>query len=85
MPTKSEKKHEFNTVTKCQMLSSIVNRVVNLLISLMMKGNSKRNSGNSLSPFVAHNRVIGATLKMLLTEVKLRLRSRLYNTSFPKS
>ena len=42
------------------------------------KGNSKRTSGYSLSPLGAHNRVIGAALQMWLTEVKLRLRSRLY-------
>ena len=50
-----------------------------------MKGNSKRTSGNSSSPLVTDNRVIGASLQMLLTQVKLRLRSRLYRTSFPKS
>ena len=82
MPTKSEKKHEFN-MTKWQILNEIFNSVVNLPIR--MKGNSKSNSGNSLSPLMAHNRVIGAALQMLLTEVELRLRSRLYHTSFPKS
>ena len=55
-------------MTKWQMLSQIFNSVVNLPVRI--KGNSKRNSGNSLSPLVAHNGVIGATLQMLLTEVK---------------
>ena len=37
-----------------------------------MKENSKRNSGNSLSPLVAHNKVIGAVelLMMLLTSLE---------------
>ena len=37
-----------------------------------MKENSKRNSGNSLSPLVAHNKVIGTVelLMMLLTSLE---------------
>ena len=70
-------------MTKWQILNYIFNSVVNLPIR--MKENSKSNSGNSLSPLMAHNRVIGAALQMLLGEVKLRLRSRLYHMSFPKS
>ena len=50
----------------------------NVNLPIRMKGNSKRTSGYSLSPLGAHNRVIGAALQMWLTEVKLRLRSRLY-------
>ena len=48
-----------------------------------MKGNSKRISSNSLSPFGAQNKEIGAALQTLLTEVKLRLLSRLPQGQFP--
>ena len=42
-----------------------------------MKQDLKRTTGNSLSPLVTQNKIIGAALQTLLTEVKLRLRRRL--------
>ena len=42
-----------------------------------MKGNSKRTSGNSLSPLGVKYKDISAALQTLPTEVKLRLRLRL--------
>ena len=50
---------------------------------ISMKGNSKRISSNSLSPLGAQNKEIGAALQTLLTEVKLRLLSRLPQGQFP--
>ena len=44
---------------------------------IKMKGNSKRTSGNSLSPLGAQNNGIGAAAQTSLTDVKLRLRRRL--------
>ena len=41
-----------------------------------MKANSKRISGNSLSPLGALNKDIGAASQTLLIEIKLRLRRR---------
>ena len=61
------------------MIGLLKNQNVNL--SIRMIGNFKRTSGNSLSPLGAQNKVIDAAL----TEVKLRLRSMLYHSSFPKS
>ena len=46
-------------------------------LPIKMKGNSKRTSGNSLSPLGAQNKDIGAASRTLLTEVKLHLRRRL--------
>ena len=46
-------------------------------LPIKMKGNSKRTSGNSLSPLGAQNKYIGAASRTLLTEVKLHLRRRL--------
>ena len=43
-----------------------------------MKVNSKRTSGNSLSPLGAQNSDLGASSQALLTGVKLRLRHRLH-------
>ena len=51
-------------------------------LPIKMMGNSKRFSGNSLSPLGAHNKDIGSSLQTLLTEVKLPLRRRLGNDSF---
>ena len=48
-----------------------------------MKGNSKCISSNSLSPLGAQNKEIVAALQTLLTEVKLRLLSRLPQGQFP--
>ena len=45
-------------------------------LSIKMKGNLKRASGNSLSPLGAQNRDFGAASQILI-EVKLRLRTRL--------
>ena len=42
-----------------------------------MKGNSKRTSGNSLSPLGPQNKNIGAAWQTLLTEVKFHLRRML--------
>ena len=42
-----------------------------------MKGNSKRTSGNSLSPLGAQNKDIGAASQTILTWVRLRQRRRL--------
>ena len=39
--------------------------------------NSKRSSGNSLSPLGAQNKDIGTALQTLLIEIKLRLQHRL--------
>ena len=45
-------------------------------LPIKMKGNSKRTSGNSLSPLGAQNKKIGASSQTLLTEFKLRLECR---------
>ena len=42
-------------------------------LSIRMKGDLKRTTGNSLSPLVTQNKDIGAASQTLLTEVKLRL------------
>ena len=42
-----------------------------------MQENSKRSSGNSLSPLGAQNKDIGTALQTLLIEIKLRLQHRL--------
>ena len=42
-------------------------------LSIRMKGDLKRTTGNSLSPLVTQNKDIGAVSQTLLTEVKLRL------------
>ena len=47
----------------------VKNAIVDLPIRL--KGNSKRISGNSLSPLGAQNSDIGAASQTLVTEVKL--------------
>ena len=52
-------------------------------IPISMKGNWKRISSNSLSPLRAQNKEIGAALRTLLAEVKLRLLSRLPHGQFP--
>ena len=57
------------------MIGLLIKAIVSSPIRL--KGNSKRISGNSLSPGRAENRDIGAASKTLLTGVRLRLRSRL--------
>ena len=46
-------------------------------LPIRMKRNSKRISGNKLSPLSAKDKGIGATSQNLLTEVKFRLRHRL--------
>ena len=53
----------------------IKNPIVDLPIK--MKENSKRTIGNSLSPWGAQDKGMGAASQTLLTEVKLRLQSRL--------
>ena len=53
----------------------IKNPIVDLPIK--MKENSKRTIGNSLSPWGAQDKGMGAASQTLLTEVKLRLRRRL--------
>ena len=53
----------------------VKNAIVDLPIRL--KGNSKRISGNSLSPLGTQNSDIAAAWQTLVTEVKLRLRRRL--------
>ena len=45
-------------------------------LPIRMKENSKRTSGNSLSPLGSQNKDIGASSQTLLTEVKLRLGCR---------
>ena len=52
-------------------------------IPVSMKGNWKRTSSNSLSPLGVQNKEIGAALRTLLAEVKLRLLSRLPHGQFP--
>ena len=47
----------------------VENAIVDLPIK--MEGNSKRTSGNLLSPLVAQNKDIGSSSQMLLTKVKL--------------
>ena len=42
-------------------------------LSIRMKGDLKRTTGNSLSPLVTQNKDIGAVSQTLLAEVKLRL------------
>ena len=44
---------------------------------IRMKGNSKRTSGDSLSPLAAQNKDLCAASQTLLTGVKLRLQRRL--------
>ena len=56
----------------------LFNAIVDLPIK--MKGNSKRTSRNSLSPLGVQDEDISAALQTLLTEVELRLRSRLLKT-----
>ena len=46
-------------------------------LAMRLKRNSKRTSGNSLSPLGTQNKDIGAVSQTLLTKVKLRLRRRL--------
>ena len=46
-------------------------------LPIRLKGNSKRTSGNSLSPLGAQNKHFGAASQTLLTGVRLRLRYRL--------
>ena len=46
-------------------------------LPIRLKGNSKRISGNSLSPLGAQNKDLGATSQTLLNGVKLRLLRRL--------
>ena len=46
-------------------------------LPIRMKGNSKRISGNSLSPLRAQNKDLGVASRTLLTEVKLRLQGSL--------
>ena len=48
-------------------------------LPIRLKGNSKRTSGNSLSPLGAQNKDFGGALQTLLTGVKLRPRRRLGN------
>ena len=55
---------------------SVEKAIVHLPIRL--KGNSKRISGNSLSPLGAQNKDMGAASPMLLTGVELRMRRRLH-------
>ena len=43
----------------------------------VMKGNTKRTSGNSFSQSEAQNKDLGAASQTLLTEVQLRLRYRI--------
>ena len=47
-------------------------------MTISVKENAKRISGNSFSPLGAQNKDIGAASRTLLTEVKLRLRLRLH-------
>jgi len=47
-------------------------------LPIKVKGNSKCSSSNLFSPLGAQNKDIGAALQTLLTEVKLRLRRRLF-------
>ena len=51
--------------------------VSNSRFANQVEGNSKRISGNSLSPLGAQNEDIGAASRTLLTEVKLRLQRSL--------
>ena len=46
---------------------------------IKMKENSKRSSGNSLSPLGPQNKDIGTALQTLLIEIELRLQRRLLN------
>ena len=46
-------------------------------LQIKTKGNSRRDSGNWLSPLGAQNKDISAASQTLLTQVKLRLRRRL--------
>ena len=55
--------------------------IVNLPIRL--KENSKRISGNSLSPLGAHNQVISAVSQTFKTGLRLRLRHRLRMLQHP--
>ena len=43
------------------------------ILPIRLKGNSKRISGDSLSPLGAQNNDIGSALQTLLTEVRLLL------------
>ena len=55
----------------------VKNAMVDLPIK--MKENSKRSSGNSLSPLEPQNKDIGTALQTLLMEIELRLQRRLLN------
>ena len=57
------------------MIDLLKKAIVDLPIRL--KGNSKRTSGNSLSPLGAQNKDIGAASQTILTWVRLRQRRRL--------
>ena len=48
-------------------------------LPIKMKENSKRSSGNSLSPLEPQNKDIGAALQTLIIEIELRLQRRLLN------
>ena len=48
------------------------------------QSNTKRPSGNLLSPLTAQNKDLGAASQTLPTKVKLRLRGRLVNTIYKK-
>ena len=56
---------------------TVKNAMVDLPIQ--MKENSKRSSGNSLSPLGPQNKDIGTALQTLLIEIELRLQRRLLN------
>ena len=56
------------------MIGLLKEAIVNLPIR--MNGFSKRTSSDSLSPLGAQNEDIGATSQTLLTEVKLRQRTK---------
>ena len=65
----------------CHDLPVVKKATVHLPIRL--KGNSKRISGNSLSPLGAQNKDISTASQTLLTNVRLCLRGRLPKTSNP--
>ena len=50
-------------------------------LPIRLKGNSKRISGNSLSPLGDQNKDLGADLQTLLTGIRFRLRRRLNEPS----
>ena len=64
--------HLCTRIQVCAMIG-LLKTIAFVDLPIKVKGNSKRSSGNSLSPLGAQNKDISATSQMLLTKVKLWL------------